>query len=113
MTTRNQTRRLLQSAKLSAALLLLTAPAALPDPKPDSAMHRACAVDLGLDPSTADYDVCVRSLESTLFDTESRPITNKHPACAEVGLNPNSSAFAQCAANMRATLWNENNIGAR
>ena len=121
MTTRNQTRQLLQGAAFSAALLLVTAPAALADPHGYHAAleHRACDVDLGLDPSTATYDVCTRSLDRSLSNTESEQIvrTESEPrgrlACAEIGLSPSSRAFAQCSADLRASLWNEMNLGAR
>jgi hypothetical protein len=115
MTTRNQTRQLLQGVVISAALLLVTAPAALADPQGYRAVleHRACAVDLGLDPSEAEYDACVRSLDRTLSDTETAQTANKRQPCAEIGLSPGSRAFAQCSADLRATLSNKMNLGAR
>ena len=115
MTIRNQTRGLLQGAAFSAALLLMTAPAALADPQAYHAAleHRACAVDLALDPSTATYEAGVRSLERTLSDTESEQTTNERLTCAENGFRSSSRAFVECSADLRAALWNEMNLGAR
>jgi hypothetical protein len=54
---------------LSAAMLLSVAPAALANSPSASRMareHHACAVVMGLNPSEAPYDACVRSLDSSL-----------------------------------------------
>jgi hypothetical protein len=54
---------------LSAAMLLSVAPVSLANSSNSSRMareHHACAVVLGLNPSEVPYDVCVRSLDSSL-----------------------------------------------
>ncbi len=118
MITDNQARRLLRGAALSALLLLTAAPAALADPQGYHATieQRACAADLGLAPGTAEYDTCVKTLDRDLYGTlpgQRREATREELACAHSGFNPNSPAFVQCAADLRASLWNEMNFGAR
>ena len=113
MITDNQRRRLLHGAALSAILLLTATPAALADPQLE---QRACAADLGLAPGTAEYDVCLKTLDRDLSGTQPGPrreATREELACAHSGFSPNSPAFVQCAANLRASLWNEMNLGAR
>jgi hypothetical protein len=57
----------LRRLAFAAAMLLSVAPAALANPPSSSRVeqeHHACAVVVGLDPSEAPYDACVRSLDS-------------------------------------------------
>ena len=118
MITDNQARRLLHGAALSATLLLTATPAALADPQGYHATleQRACAADLALAPGTGEYDACVQTLDRDLSSTQPAPrreATREELACARSGFNLNSPAFVQCAANLRASLWNEMNLGAR
>ena len=108
----NQTRRVLQRAALAAALLVMTIPAALADPQADrlAQEQHACAAILGLNPSVGGYDGCVGSLQRS---QSAAPQDNEVAACAYVGLGSTNGGFDQCAANLRATLWNQENLGAR
>jgi hypothetical protein len=65
--------------------------------------QHACAVIMGLDPSEAPYNACVRSL-----DPDPQPQGNEAAACRYVGFST-----VACARDLRAMLWNEENIGAR
>jgi hypothetical protein len=68
-------------------------------------------VILGLDQSEAEYDACIRSLDRSLSSiaTPQQGDEAVAAACSYVGL----SSTADCESNLRATLWNEENIGAR
>jgi hypothetical protein len=115
MMTDHQTRLLLRAAAFSAAVFLIAAPAALADPagyRVSVAQH-ACAADLGLNPSNGEYDACVSSLDRARSGAESRQIPGAAAACGGIGLNAGSRAFDQCTDNLRATLWNAENLGAR
>ena len=112
MITNYQARQMLCGAALSAALLLMAVPAALADPQADRVAQEqhACGVILGLNPSVAGYDACVRSLNRSLPNArEGKEVA----ACTYVGLDSTNRGFGQCADDLRATLWNEENIGAR
>jgi hypothetical protein len=65
--------------------------------------QHACAVIMGLNQSEASYDACIRSL-----DPDPQPQGNEAAACRYVGFSTDA-----CVRNLRATLWNEENIGAR
>jgi hypothetical protein len=80
----------------------MTVPAAMAQGDRAQAQH-ACAVIMGLDQSGASYDACVRSL-----DPDPQPQGNEAAACRYVGFST-----AACARDLRATLWNEENIAAR
>jgi hypothetical protein len=70
----NTLRPLFCRMAVSAAMLLSVAPAALANSPSASRMaqeHNACAVVLGLDPSEAPYDACVRSLDSNFSQSDS------------------------------------------
>ena len=88
MTTKNHAHQLLHGAALSIALLLVAGPAALADP-----------ADQGLNRSTADYAAYVGILDRDLHNQAAT--TNEPTGCA------------QCAADLRATIWNQNNLAAR
>ena len=89
MTDDNQVRRLLRGAAFAAALLLTAVPAALADP-----------ADLGLN---ADYAAYRAVLDRDVHPNRAA-IVDDVPGCA---------GNAQCADDVRATLRNENNMGAR
>jgi hypothetical protein len=70
----NTLRPLFCRVAVSAAMLLSVAPATLANSPSASLMaqeHHACAVVLGLDPSEAPYDACVRSLDSNFLQADS------------------------------------------
>jgi hypothetical protein len=59
--------------------------------------HHACAVVLGLDPSSDRYDTCVRSLARSLSAWGQTELVESHrTACAEQGPEPGTTAFAVC-----------------
>jgi hypothetical protein len=59
--------------------------------------HHACAVVLGLDPSSERYDTCVRSLARSLSAWEQAELIESHrTGCTEQGLEPGTTAFAVC-----------------
>lgn len=108
MIRKNQAQKILRSAAFSAGLLLMTVPAAMAGTPADRAQEQhACAVIMRLDQSEAGYDACIRSLDRSLSTTQQRG--NETAACSYVGL----SSTATCESDLRATLWNEENIGAR
>ena len=74
-----------------------------------SKVEHACAVDLKLDPSTADYQVCVETLDREQMPAEGRS-GRAAKACAEIGDVPNSPALNQCAADLRESLWNAHQL---
>jgi hypothetical protein len=108
MIRNNQAQRILRSAAFSAGLLLMIDPAAMAGTSADRAQEQhACAVILRLDQSEAGYDACIRSLERSLSAAQQQG--DESAACAYIGLG----STAPCATDLRATLWNEENIGAR
>ena len=112
MITNYQARKVLRGALLSAALLLMAVPAASADPQTGRVAQEqhACGVIFGLDSSVAGYDACVRSLDRSLSGARE----GKEAApCAYVGLDSTNRGFKPCVDELRATLWNEENIGAR
>ena len=90
MTNDNHLRHLLRSVALSGVLLLTAVPAALAEP-----------ADLSLNPTTADYAAYVASLNRDIHPPQAAT-EDEIPGC-----------YAQCTADLRATLWNLNNVGAR
>jgi hypothetical protein len=89
MIRNNIAQTILRSTALSAGLLLMTVPAAMAR---DLAQAQHTCTVLGLNPSEAPYAACVRSLD----------------------LDPQSQGNETTASrNLRAALWNEENIGAR
>ena len=101
MVQNNQTQRKLLSAALSTGLLVMTVSAAMAETGRAQAQH-TCTV-LGLNPSEAPYDACVRSL-----DPDPQPQGNEAVACAYASFSTDA-----CARDLRATLWNQDNIAAR
>ena len=91
MIANDQVRQLLRDAALSAALLMMAAPAALADPQGYHAASEqpAYTAYVGLHPSAPDYALSPTS----------------------GGQIPGVSSRA--ADDQRATLWNENDFGAR
>ena len=112
MITNHHARKMLCGAAFSAALLLMAALAALADPQTDrlAQEQHACGAILGLNPSVAGYDNCIRSLDRSLSEARGG---KEAAACAYLGLVSTNRGFQPCAAELRATLWNEENIGAR
>jgi len=56
--------------------------------------NHACAMVLGLNPSEANYDVCIRSLDNTLSRADNtQAVVNIHDACAKQGFNPRHIGF--------------------
>jgi hypothetical protein len=108
MITNYQARKMLRGAAFSAVLLLMAVPAALADPQTDrlAQEQHACGTILGLNSSVAGYDDCIRSLDRSL---SAAPGGKEAAACAYLGL----VSTEPCAAELRATRWNEENIGAR
>jgi len=117
MITNNQARQSLRYAVMAAAMFLIPAPTALANPQADRSLEqRSCAVAMNLNPATADYDVCVRSLDRALSDAGSGhyvAVPNERRACADIGINPRSPAFDRCADDLRNSLWNDDDLGAR
>ena len=112
MITNYHARKMLCGAAFSAVLLLMAVPAALADPQADRVAQEqhACGAILGLNSSVAGYDDCIRSLDRSLSKARGG---KEAAACAYVGLPSTNRGFEPCAAELRATLWNEENIGAR
>ena len=102
MIRNNQVQRILWSAAFSTGLAVMTIPAMAQGDRAQA--QHACAVIMGLDQSEAEYDACVRSLYS-----DPQPRGNEAAACSYAGFR----STAVCAADLRATLWNEENIAAR
>ena len=102
MLRNNQARKILQRAAFSTGLLLMTVPAAMAQADRAQAQH-ACAVIMGLNQSEASYDACIRSL-----DPDPQPQGNEAVACAYASFSTDA-----CARDLRATLWNQDNIAAR
>ena len=90
----------------------MTIPAAPANAQADrfARVQYACATILGLNLSTARYDACVRSLNGWVPDA---PKGNEVEACRYVGIRSTNRGFEECAAQLRATLWNQENLGAR
>jgi uncharacterized protein with beta-barrel porin domain len=112
MTRDNQIGRILRGLALSAGLLLMAIPAALAGTQAERVAREqhACAEILGLNPSQAGYDACITTLDRARSDPQQG---NEAAVCAYVGLGPTASALDQCADELRATLWNQENLGAR
>ena len=89
MIRNNIAETILRSTALSAGLLLMTVPPAMAR---DLAQAQHTCTVLGLNPSEAPYAACVRSLDP---DTQSQG---------------NETVASR---NLRAALWNQENIGAR
>jgi hypothetical protein len=69
----NKLRHLFRRVAVPAAMLLSVAPASLansPSSSRRAQEHHACAVVMGLDSSEAPYDACVRSLDSSLSQSD-------------------------------------------
>jgi hypothetical protein len=59
--------------------------------------QHACAVVLGLDPSGARYDTCMRTLDRNLSEWDyARLVATDRNTCARDGLQPDAPAFAVC-----------------
>jgi hypothetical protein len=108
MITNYRAPKMLRGAAFSAFLLLMTVPAASADPQTDrlAQEQHACGTILGLNSSVAGYDDCIRSLNRSLSAARGG---KEAAACAYLGL----ASTEPCAAELRATRWNEENIGAR
>lgn len=79
----------------------------------------ACGMILGLSKSEAPYEACVRSLDATASNPANAvALANPPPmmiriACGDLGLEPDTPSFDQCEANLRQSLFNLSNVGAR
>lgn len=59
--------------------------------------QHACTVVMGLHQPGALYDICIRSLERTLFELDqARLLSTERNACARLGLKPGTPSFAAC-----------------
>jgi hypothetical protein len=59
--------------------------------------QHACAVVLGLDPSGAGYDTCMRTLDRNLSEWDyARLVSTDRDTCARGDLQPGTPAFAVC-----------------
>jgi len=107
----------------------VTAPAPAQAGEMDAA-RSACAA-MGLNPSEGPFAKCVISLRESaprrpyaqaavLSRTDAGALgagmhdgSDAAGACAAIGLNPASARYAYCVSNLRATIDQANNIGAR
>lgn len=63
----------------------------------ESRIARACAVDMGLNPSEVPYAACVDSLRQEVAAQTSTPdFASGRRACAAEGLQPGTSDFSLC-----------------
>ena len=59
--------------------------------------QHACAVVLGLDPSSHRYNACIRSLDTSLSEWDyARRVSTDSSACDRQGLQPGTPAYAVC-----------------
>jgi hypothetical protein len=59
--------------------------------------QHACAVVLGLDPSSHRYNACLRSLDRSLSEWDyARSVSTDRNTCDRAGLQPGTPAFADC-----------------
>ena len=103
MITNRQAGWMWRRAAPSVVLLLIAIPVALADPQADwlRQEQHACAVILGLNPSVASYDACIRTLDHSLFAAQKG---NEAAACAYAGLGSTDRDLDLCAAKLRASL---------
>jgi hypothetical protein len=85
----------------AAAIALLAAgnnlASAAENPVRTAREQHACAVVLGLDPSGARYDTCMRVLDRNLSEWDyARLVSTDRDTCARGDLQPGTSAFAVC-----------------
>jgi hypothetical protein len=60
-------------------------------------VQHACAVVLGLDPSSHRYNACLRSLDRSLSEWDyARNVSTDRNTCDRRGLQPGTPAFAVC-----------------
>jgi hypothetical protein len=94
-----------------------------------SRVESACLA-LGLNPSEAPYAYCIQSLAESAsaqlyamnpptemsdaaLDVRIDTGHGADTACAAIGLDPATARFSYCVSNLRATIDQSNNIGAR
>lgn len=67
------------------------------DPALPTQLHHACADIMGLDPSQAPYETCVRSLANCASEAQRDQTTElRRLSCAREGLVSGTPAFAIC-----------------
>lgn len=102
-----------------ALLPLIPAAALAADPaSPTTPPNHACAVVLGLDPSQAPYQECIKNLEqhAPVADRPTRSATPRSTeeeaslACADIGLEPGSVGASRCIADLNQTLSSQGQI---
>jgi hypothetical protein len=107
-----------------------TAPALSPAQAAELNSIRAACAAMGLNPSEAPFIYCVRSLTAsaprrpyamnrTVVSDAGQPGAgfaqggDADGACAAIGLNPTTARYSYCVSDLRATIEQANNIGAR
>lgn len=95
-----------------------TAPTLSPAQAAETGRARAACAALGLDPHTGPFFDCVRSLDASASPrpvavAAAAPADSAEGACAAMGIDPSTARYSYCVGNLRQTLDDANNIGAR
>jgi hypothetical protein len=98
---RSRSVALLNRHLAAAAVVLLASASTLANAAENPARlareQHACAVVLGLDPSSHRYNACLRSLDSSLSEWDyARSVSTDRNTCDRAGLQPGTPAFAVC-----------------
>jgi hypothetical protein len=98
---RSRSVRLLNRHLAAAAVVLFASASTLANAAESPARlareQHACAVVLGLDPSSHRYNACLRSLDRSLSEWDyARSVSTDRNTCEREGLQPGTPAFAVC-----------------
>jgi hypothetical protein len=98
---RSRSVRLLNRHLAAAAVVLFASAGTLANAAENPARlareQHACAVVLGLDPSSHRYNACLRSLDNSLSEWDyALGVSTDRDTCERRGLQPGTPAFAVC-----------------